>query len=228
MRKAVVLIFFLALGPGLSACAEMRQDPGLVAKNIIIQAAETVERFKTVPELKQFAKHIPGARAIVVLPRVIKAGFIAGGEGGNGVLIARDAKGKWGYPAFYTMGAASFGFQAGFQDTEIILVIRSEQALRAILKDQGKLGADAGVTVGFAGAGIEASTTSNMGADVVAFANSRLGVFGGASLEGAVLARRRDLNEAFYGKGATPRGIVLARKFSNPKAEPLRAALGKR
>jgi lipid-binding SYLF domain-containing protein len=196
-----------------------------VARNLVNRATETVERFKDFPELKEFARHIPGAKAVVVLPTVIKAGFFVGAEAGNGVLIARAGDGKWGYPVFYTLGAASFGIQAGLQDTEIVLVIRSDKAIRAILDHQGKLGADVGITVGLIGVGMEASTTANLGTDVLAFANSKLGVFGGASLEGAVLARRKDLNEAFYGAGATPNAIVLENKHSNGKADPLRAVL---
>ncbi|HIJ92936.1 MAG TPA: lipid-binding SYLF domain-containing protein [Rhodospirillales bacterium] len=209
----------------LTSCAEFRQDPVTVARNLVNRATETVERFKDFPELKEFARHIPGAKAVVVLPTVIKAGFFVGAEAGNGVLIARAGDGKWGYPVFYTLGAASFGIQAGLQDTEIVLVIRSDKAIRAILDHQGKLGADVGITVGLIGVGMEASTTANLGTDVLAFANSKLGVFGGASLEGAVLARRKDLNEAFYGAGATPNAIVLENKHSNGKADPLRAVL---
>ncbi len=209
----------------LSSCAEFRQDPVTVARNLVNRATETVERFKDFPELKEFARHIPGAKAVVVLPTVIKAGFFVGAEAGNGILIARAGDGKWGYPAFYTLGAASFGIQAGLQDTEIVLVIRSDKAIRAILDHQGKLGADAGLTIGLFGLGVEASTTANLDADVLAFANSKLGVFGGASLEGAVLARRKDLNEAFYGAGATPNAIVMENKHSNGKADPLRAVL---
>ena len=209
----------------LSSCVEFRQHPATVARNLMNRATETVERFKDFPELKEFARHIPGAKAVVVLPTVIKAGFLVGAEAGNGVLIARGGDGKWGYPAFYTLGGASLGIQAGLQDTEIVLVVRNGKALRAILDRQGKLGADAGITIGLFGLGVEASTTTNLGADVLAFANSKLGAFVGASLEGAVLARRRDLNEAFYGAGATPRAIVLENKYSNGKADPLRAVL---
>ncbi|MEE9545253.1 MAG: hypothetical protein V3V55_06655, partial [Rhodospirillales bacterium] len=54
----------------LSSCAEYRQDPATVARNLVNRATETVERFKDFPELKEFARHIPGAKAVVVLPTV--------------------------------------------------------------------------------------------------------------------------------------------------------------
>ena len=105
-------------------------------------------------------------------------------------------------------------------------MVRNDIALEAILEHQGKFGADAGITVGLFGVGMEAATTTNLNADVLAFAHSKVGLFGGVSLEGAVLARRNDLNEAFYGQGATPREIVQGHRFFNPQADPLREALG--
>ncbi len=225
MKRITVLGAVLAAAVGLSSCADFRQEPPTVAGNLVGYAADTVERFKTLPQMADFKQEIVNARAVVVLPTVLKAGYFLGGEGGNGVLIVRGADGMWSHPAFYTLGGASFGLQFGVQDTEIILVLRSDRALKAILEHQAKLGADAGITVGMVGMGVEASTTTALGPDVLAFANSIIGLYGGASLEGAVLVRRTDLNEAFYAPGATPRAIVFENKYTNPKAEALRAAL---
>lgn len=225
MRKVAFLAVALAAAVSLSSCADLRRDKVGVASGVVDDAVYTVNRFKKLPELSTFRKYIDDAKAVVVLPTVIKAGFIGGGEGGNGVLLVRGADGAWSEPAFYTLGAASIGLQAGIQDTEVILVIRSADALQAILEHQGKLGADAGMTMGVVGVGMEAATTTNMGADVLAFANAVLGAYGGASFEGAVLARRNDLNEAFYGVGAQPKTILFQRTYSNAKADALRAAL---
>ena len=228
MKKPAFLAVILALVLNLAACAEMTRDEGSTAIDLVHQATDTVQRFKGMPDLKTFANYMPTARGIVVLPSVIKGGFMLGGEGGNGVLLVKRDDGSWSPPAFYILGAASFGIQMGLQDTEIILVLRSDNAVQAILDHQGKLGADAGLTVGTIGQGAEVSTTTNIGVDVLAFANSKIGLFGGAALEGAVLARRVDLNEAYYGKGATPRGILYEGQYQNPQADGLRAALGGR
>lgn len=209
----------------LAACAEMRQPLPFVAEDLVVRAQDTVERLKARTDFAMFPGMLRSARGVVVLPAVVKAGFLGAAEVGNGVLLARGADGQWSSPAFYTLAAGSFGLQLGVQGTEIVMVLRSESAVRSILDHQGKLGADVGVTVGVIGAGMEASTTTNLGADVVAFANPILGAFGGASLEGAVLARRTDLNEAYYGPGATPQAIVVERTLNNPKADALRAVL---
>ena len=225
MKKYPFFTALLVIVFGLSACAEMHRDKRSTANDLVNQATETVQRFKSMPDLKKFANYMPNARGIVVLPSVIKGGFLLGGEGGNGVLLAKTDNGSWSSPAFYALGAASFGIQMGLQDTEIILVLRSDEAVTAILEHQGKLGADAGLTLGTIGKGVEISTTANIGVDILAFANSKIGLFGGAALEGAVLVRRVDLNEAYYGQGTTPRGILYQGQGQNPQANGLRAAL---
>ncbi len=227
MRKSALLIVFLAGVFGLAACQEIRETPAEGTDRLLDWSAITVENFSRLPELKDFAKFLPDAHAVLILPAVVKAGFFFGAEGGSGVLIARQTGGGWGYPAFYTLAAGSFGFQFGLQDTETILVIRNAGALRSIIRNQGKFGADLGITAGFYGAGVEASTTTNLGADVLAFTSAKVGAFAGASLEGAALVRRRDLNEAFYGAGATPEAIIYDGRFKNPKADRLRSVLAR-
>ena len=227
MKRFAVLVVFLVGDFGLIACQEMRETPGQGAIRLLDWSADTLNNIARQPQLKDFVNHIPTARAVMILPAIVKAGFFFGAEGGSGVLMAQNADGTWGYPAFYTLGAASIGLQFGVQDTETILVIRNEGALKSIIRDQGKFGADLGVTMGVVGAGMEASTTSNLRADILAFTNAKVGAFAGASLEGAVLARRRDMNEAFYGAGATPEAIIFEARFKNAKADPLRSALAR-
>jgi len=225
MRKlALWLVLAFGVVP-LSACQEMRETPAQGTVRLVDWSADTIENFVRLPQLKEFAGYIPSARGLLIVASSIKAGFLFGAEGGSGVLIAKRPDGSWGYPAFYTLGAASFGLQAGVQDVETVLVIRNDGALKSMLRHQGKLGADIGVTGGFYGAGMEASTTTNLRVDVLAFTNAKVGAFAGASLEGAALVRRRDLNEAFYGAGATPEAIVLEGRFRNPKADKLRSVL---
>ena len=225
MTRRALLVLALAASVSAGACDRIRDEPQFSSANLVDRSVETVERMRRIQDLRAFTEMIPSARGVLILPSVTRAGFIGGAEGGNGVLIARDRAGGWGYPAFYTLAAASVGLQAGIQNTEIILVIRNDKALNAIVQHQGTLGADAGVTLGFVGIGAEAATTTNLGADVVAFSNSAVGLYIGASLDGAALVRRKDLNEAFYGAGATARGIVIEGGHQNPRADRLRAVL---
>src|SRR5574337_107860 len=123
-------------------------------------------------------------------PQVLKAGFVLGGSGGSGVLLVRDAKtGGWVGPAFYTMGSASLGFQAGAASAEMVMVINSQKAPNAIYTNKVKLGGDASVAVGPKGAGTGGSLT----ADFIVYAKAK-GVFAGIAVDGSVLDVRQGLN----------------------------------
>lgn len=226
MRRKLFGLLIAVVLP-LAGCASFEATPQLQAEQLVDQAVATVERFQSIESLRKFSAFLPDAQAVAIFPRIIKAGFFVGGEAGNGLLMARTPGKGWSAPAFYTLGAGSFGLQIGAQDTEVILILRSKGALNAVLKDQAKFGGDAGITVGIYGVGAEASTTTNLGADVLAFANSRIGAFIGASVEGAVMARRQDLNEAVYGKGMLPANIINNPAIDMPRADRLRAALGR-
>jgi lipid-binding SYLF domain-containing protein len=225
-RDAARLIGLAAAGVLIGACAEIREKPDQFAVTLVTRAADSVERMKLDPNLKVFWPHVGNARAVVVLPHVYKAGFIGAAEGGSGVLLARQAGGGWSGPVFYTLVAGSVGFQIGIQDTEVVLIVRSEKALNAILSHQAKLGADGGITVGVFGAGVEGATTTNVGADVLVIARSRIGLYGGVSFEGSGLVRRNDLNEAVHGAGVTPQAVVTGGGNPFAPADRLRQMLG--
>lgn len=225
MKKSMYASVLMAGLMFVSGCAEVLEPPGVEAGVILRKATDTVTRFKESPELKPMAKHMATAKALIVLPTVIKGGFVAAAEGGSGVLTVRRSNGDWSNPAFYTLASASFGLQAGLQDSEIVLVLRTEKALNAILKHQGKLGADMGLTIGIFGAGVETSTTTNLGEDIYAFSSSKIGLFAGFSLEGSILVRRKDLNEAVYGTGATPQAIIFQGRRQTTQADALKKVL---
>lgn len=164
------------------------------------------------------------ARAVMICPRVFKAGFIFGGEGGSCVLLARAGNGTWSYPAFYGMGSGSFGLQIGIQDAEFVMMIMTEKGLNAILNSQFKFGADASLAIATVGLGVQGSTTTALGADIIAFSRTR-GLYGGISLEGSVMGQRTSWDQAYYGSGVDARQIVISMQGSNPGADPLRDVL---
>lgn len=160
----------------------------------------------------------------MICPRVFKAGFFFGGEGGACVLLARAGNGTWSYPAFYGMGSGSFGLQIGIQDAEFIMMIMTERGLKAILDSQFKIGADASLAIATLGLGVQGSTTTALGADIIAFSRTR-GLYGGISLEGSVMGQRISWDQAYYGQGFDARQIVISMQGSNPGADPLRDVL---
>ncbi len=164
------------------------------------------------------------ARAVMICPRVFKAGFILGGEGGGCVLLARAGNGTWSYPAFYGMGSGSIGFQIGIQDSQFIMMIMTERGLNAIMDSQFKLGADASLAIATIGGGVQGSTTGALGADIIAFSESR-GLYGGVSIEGSLMAQRSEWNRDYYGRELSTRQIVLDMQATNSGADPLREVL---
>ena len=110
------------------------------------------------------------ARAVMICPRVFKAGFILGGSGGDCVLLARAGNGTWSYPSFYTIGSGSIGFQAGIEDSSLMMTIMTQRGLKAVMDSQFKLGADASVAIATVGGTLGGATTAAVGADIVVFA----------------------------------------------------------
>lgn len=219
--RTMVVVLALAV----SACATM-STPAQRAQALVDSARLTVLGFENSrdSQMALFREQLKKAQGVLIFPNLLKAGLMVGLEGGSGVLVARGPDGTWGYPAFYTLGAGSIGWQIGGQSADAIMLLRSPAAVRAVVEHQGKLGVDIGVTVGAVGAGAEAATTANLGADVLVFSRA-VGIYGGASLEGAVIARRNDLNGAYYAPGTTPRQIVYGGSVGNAHADALRRAL---
>ena len=190
--------------------------------NLVAKAAATVDTFRANPDMTALRNLLSRARGVVIVPQLIKAGFIVGGEGGSAVMLTQR-NGNWSAPAFYTVAGGSIGLQAGAQASEVILVLMTDKAVEAVLKNNVKLGADIGIAAGPVGAGLEASTTTNLRNDVYAFALSK-GLFGGISLEGSVLAPDTDANRAYYGKPVTP-GDIFGGTAADANSANLRTSL---
>lgn len=226
MRIATRMMASAVLALATVACTDFREPSDTTAKNLVTRSEETLQQFKRSDRFPELSGYIKSARGVVILPSVTKAGFIGGAEFGNGILLSRRADNSWSGPAFYTLGAGSFGLQIGIQNVEMMLILRNDNAVRAVVNNQGKFGVDAGLTIGFLGGGVEGSTTTNLGADVLAVASPVIGAFGGVSIEGSALVRRNDLNEGYYGAGATAPDVLFENKFNNPAADPLKSAIG--
>jgi SH3 domain-containing YSC84-like protein 1 len=142
------------------------------------------------------------------------------------VLLGRAADGAWSYPAFYGVGAGSFGFQFGIQNEQLLLLIRTEKGLNAVLDSQFSLGPKAGITVAIYGVDAQAATTAAFGADIVAFASSR-GLFGGIATQLSVLSQQTGSNQSYYGQRFAGREIVAQMQGTNPGADSLRQVLAR-
>ena len=141
------------------------------------------------------------AEAIAVFPGVVKAAFIVGGQGGQGV-ISRRIKGGWSAPAFFNLGGASFGAQIGAEKTDYVLLIMNDAGLNGLLKDKFEIGGEVSVAAGPVGRTAAASTNVRLGAGILSYSRSR-GLFAGIALKGGTITPDNDLNEAIYGAKAS-------------------------
>ena len=159
------------------------------------------------------------AKAVFIVPKLLKGGFIVGGEGGEGVLmVQRD--GGWSAPGFFVIGAASFGLQAGLQQSEMIMLIMTQKGLDGVLRDNFKIGAQAGISVATLGSGVEGAIGGASLPDVVVWSSST-GLYGGLTVDGSVIRAEPNKDASFYGHAVTSHDLFFG-KFESPKVESLR------
>jgi lipid-binding SYLF domain-containing protein len=155
-----------------------------------------------------------GARCVVVIPELKKAAFIIGGEYGKGVMSCR-AGDQWSAPVFMELAKGSWGFQAGAEQADLVLLVMNQSGVQKLLKNKVNLGADASVAAGPVGRRGGVSTDAVMTAEILSYSRSK-GLFAGVDVSGGVLRPDDDSNKATYGAGATPSTILATREMSAP------------
>ena len=217
-RLAATLLPVLCLLGPFPVKADYTGEP----TELVERATMVYKGFLADPNMEWFRNNVDRARGVFVVPQMLRGGFIIGGSGGRGVLLARDpATAKWSWPAFYSMGSVSLGLQIGADASEIILLIMTDRGLNAMLSTDYKLGADVAVAAGPIGASAKAQT-----ADILAFGRSQ-GIYGGLSIEGAAITPLDDWNRQYYGGSVQIFDILVTQKWTNRHADPLRQLLPK-
>ena len=192
-------------------------------QKLVNDADKSLSNFMRDPDMTWLQQNISRAKAVMIAPALVKAGFIFGGSGGRAVVLAHDAgTGKWVGPAFYTMATASVGFQAGISVSEAVTLVMTEKGLNSLLSTSVKLGGDASVAAGPVGAGAK----SDVVADFITFSRAK-GVYGGLNLDGTVINITNDWNELYYQKkGILPPDILVRMAVHNKGANKLIADVG--
>jgi lipid-binding SYLF domain-containing protein len=204
-----------ALGSVPALASDAAKDKA-EAEKTVKESVTVLKDFSADPNMTWYRDHITKAKAVLIIPTLVKAGFIFGGSGGTGVVLARDeATNTWKGPSFATAGSVSWGLQAGGSAAQVVMMAMTDKGKDALLSNKFQAGADASVAAGPVGAGAQAATT-----DIVQFTRSK-GLFGGLSLEGSVIAVRDSLNHAYYGKTTSPVDILIKGSVKNPQADVL-------
>lgn len=197
MKKiAVAMLFVLSMAGGAAASNARGADIDRIqSANIILT------QIMSAPDSGIPDWIMGSAKCIAIVPSMLKASFVFGANYGKGVATCRTEKG-WSAPVFFRVTGGSFGFQAGGQASDLVLIIRTQDGMQHLLQSKFKLGADASVAAGPVGRDAQAMTDLTLRAQVLTYSRSR-GLFLGVSLSGGVIRQDDGDTRAFYGKDWT-------------------------
>src|ERR1700726_4947349 len=196
----------MALADAKEDSVERLQNSGDVLKQIM-DAPD-----KGIPE-----EVLDNAKCIVVVPNLVKAGFIVGGKPGRGVASCRTATG-WSAPAFISVGGGSWGLQIGAEGVDLVMLVMNDKGLQHLLSSKFQLSGEGSAAAGPVGRHASAGTDWKMNAEVLTYSRSK-GAFAGITLEGAVVEQDDDSTRAIYGKHMLFRNILSGKAATPASAE---------
>jgi lipid-binding SYLF domain-containing protein len=201
MNKVIGAVVALMMAAGSGFASEATR---------LTAAANAVQEIRS--EIPQ--EYWTRARCVLVIPELKKAAFIFGGEYGKGAMSCRAGE-QWSAPVFMQIAKGSWGFQAGVEQADLVLLVMNESGVQKLLKNKVNLGADASIAAGPLGRRSGVSTDAVVTAEILSYSRSK-GLFAGIDLSGGVLRPDDDANTSTYGRGATPNTILATREISAP------------
>jgi lipid-binding SYLF domain-containing protein len=213
MKKAlsVLLVGFMGLFVTFAWAGSAREDS--VAR--LQSSVDVLHSIMATPDKGIPEEVLSNARCILVVPDLIKGGFIFGGKHGRGIASCRTSKG-WSAPAFVSVGGGSWGLQIGVEGVDLVMLIMNEQGFQHLLSSKFQLSGEGSVAAGPVGRHASAGTDWKMNTQVLTYSRSR-GAFAGVTLEGAVVQQDDDSTRAIYGKHMKFRNI-LSGKVPTPES----------
>lgn len=177
-------------------------------------AATVLQELRATPDKDVPAELWEKAACVGVIPSVKKAAFMFGGEYGRGVMSCRQS-GRWSAPMFLSLEKGSWGFQAGAESIDLVLVFMNRGGVDKLLANKVSLGADASAAAGPVGRSAHAATDAQMKAQILSYSRAQ-GVFAGVNISGGVLKPDTDANKEVYGASVTPRDILFGTTVKPP------------
>jgi SH3 domain-containing YSC84-like protein 1 len=213
MKKtmSVLLMTFLGLLGTYAWAGSARQDS--VAR--LQSSVDVLQTIMATPDKGIPEEVLSNAKCILIVPDLIKGGFIVGGKHGRGVASCRTAEG-WSAPAFVSVGGGSWGLQIGVEGVDLVMLVMNDQGFQHLLSSKFQLSGEGSVAAGPVGRHASAGTDWKMNTEMLTYSRSK-GVFAGLTLEGAVVQQDDDSTRAIYGKNMTFRNI-LSGKVSTPES----------
>lgn len=211
MKKIMLLLLMSSIGlvGTLAWAGSARED----TVDRMQSSVEVLHAIMATPDKGIPEEVLTGAKCIVVVPNLIKGGFIFGGKHGRGVATCRTSEG-WSAPAFISIGGGSWGLQIGIEDIDLVMLVMNDRGLQHLLSSKFALTGEGSVAAGPVGRHASAGTDWKLNTEMLTYSRSK-GVFAGLTLEGAVVEQDNDSTYAIYGKHMRFRN-VLSGKASTP------------
>lgn len=217
MKKILAILITLVIAIPYIASADDQKTatPNTTSQAVSQNSDSSHEIGKSTEVVQDFARMKEGppkglvdkAAAIVVIPNLVKAAFVAGGKHGEGILTKRDASGKWSEPVFINISGGSVGFQAGVESTDLVLLLMQERNINEILDGEFTLGGEAAVAAGPVGREGTAGTDAHFDAPIYSYSRSK-GVFAGISVDGSKLYLDKSENQKLYGSTFDAHAVI--------------------
>ena len=213
MKKAISLLLMSLMGMvGTYAWAGSNREDTV---DRLQKSVDVLHAIMTTSDIGIPEEVLSNAKCILVVPDLIKGGFIIGGKHGRGVATCRTTDG-WSAPAFVSVGGGSWGLQIGVEGVDLVMLVMNDQGFQHLLSSKFELTGEGSVAAGPVGRHASAGTDWKMNTEMLTYSRSK-GVFAGLTLEGAVVQQDDDSTRAIYGKNMTFRKI-LSGKASTPKS----------
>src|SRR5437588_1879006 len=220
MKKILLLLTLSLLALGTLAWAGSNKDESV---DRLKNAANVLHEITAAPDKGIPEEVLSSAKCVVVVPHLIKGGFIVGGKHGRGVATCRTSAG-WSAPAFVSVGGGSWGLQIGAEGVDLVMLVMNDQGLQHLLSSKFQISGEGSAAAGPVGRHASAGTDWKLNTDLLTYSRSK-GAFADLTLEGAVIEQDNDSTEAIYGKEMSFRKILLGNVTPPAPAAPFMAAL---
>jgi lipid-binding SYLF domain-containing protein len=221
VKRSLVLALFSLMGllGSLAWASSAREDSTERLQN----AANVLNEIMSAPDKGIPEEVLDSAKCVLVVPHLVKGGFVIGGKHGRGVGTCRTNAG-WSAPAFISVGGGSAGLQIGVEGVDLVMLVMNNNGLQHLLSSKFQISGEGSAAAGPVGRHASAGTDWKMNAELLTYSRSK-GAFAGLTLEGAVIEPDSDSTIAIYGKDEPFRRILLGDVAAPASAAPFLAAV---
>ena len=212
MKKLLILLMMLVMG-SLAFAASAREE----TVDRLEMASGVLHQLMDAPDKGIPQEVLDNAKCILVVPHLVKGGFIVGAKHGRGVATCRTSSG-WSAPAFVTVGGGSWGLQIGVEGVDLVMLVMNEKGLQHLLSSKFQITGEGSAAAGPVGRHASAGTDWKLDTEMLTYSRSK-GAFAGLTLEGAVIDKDEDSTEAMYGHDASYKSILSGKVPAPPSTE---------